>query len=63
MMSNSPSGVKGRKKFWNIFKPFLTSQGFTDNETLPIDINIKILKEEIELSKKLNSFCNNVGQT
>ena len=50
MMSNSPSGVKGRKKFWNIFKPFLTSQSFTDNETLPIDINIKILKEEIELS-------------
>ena len=54
------NGIVESKKVWSTVKPFLLSKGFIQNDNVSIEIDNKIMEDELELIKRFNSHCINI---
>ena len=48
------------KSFWKFMKPFLTNKGFTGNNDITLIHQNKIISDEKQLTKLLNSYYINI---
>ena len=53
-------GLPTNKSFWKFMKPFLTNKGFTGNNDITLIHQNKIISDEKQLTKLLNSYYINI---
>ena len=53
-------GLSTNKSFWKFMKPFLINQGFTGNNDITLIHQKKIISNEKQLTKLLNSYYINI---
>ena len=53
-------GLTTNKSFWKFMKPFLTNKGFTGNNDITLIHQNKIISDEKQLTKLLNSYYINI---
>ena len=57
------NGIMGNKKFWSTVTTFILSKVFIHNNSITIEIDIKIIEDKSELAKTFNSHYIKVNKS